>query len=430
MRSGWPSGAADTDTSATHITFHAGKHFTYHQHYDQNSFTLFKNGDLALDSGVYSGDGLSNHDVNYYVRTIAHNTLVVYNPAEDFSSARPDAISNDGGQRSMTPATRSPQTIAYYDQHAVHYDTGDMVRFEDAARYTYALGDATKAYNNPSYNQAMDAGLGGNVAKVSRFQREFVYLRPETANDPDYVVIYDRVGVTQAAFSGENTKVLFHTLKQPTVNGKANNISSGETLFTGADQVVADSDNSRLFLKTLLPAQHNIRRVGGRASKAFWVFDNNYDWQWDPGEPQPRPTNDFEDVPYGEWRIELEPADTALEHNFLTVLYPAKKGTEAMPATVLISGTGVQGAHIADAALNRVVLFSPSKTGRVQTGMISYRFRPTGRTFNLLTDLPANARYKRSIRFQEGVLTVKLIRSSHGSHKTSAQGVLSFVVSP
>ena len=59
-------------------------------------------------SGVYSGDGLSYHDRNYYVRTIAHNTLVVYSPNEDFSHARPDAVSNDGGQRTMYPASRSP----------------------------------------------------------------------------------------------------------------------------------------------------------------------------------------------------------------------------------------------------------------------------------------------------------------------------------
>ncbi len=87
LRSGWPDGAADTDTSATHITFQSGDHFTYHQHFDQNSFTFFKGDDLIVDSGMYSGEGLSNHDINYYVRTIAHNTLVVFNPSEDFAAA-------------------------------------------------------------------------------------------------------------------------------------------------------------------------------------------------------------------------------------------------------------------------------------------------------------------------------------------------------
>jgi hypothetical protein len=61
-------------------------------------------------------------------------------------------------------------------------------------------------------------------------------------------------------------------------------------------------------------------RVGGRGQKAFWVFSQNYDWQWSAGELQPRPVNGFEDLPYGEWRLELEPGDTALEHNFLTVV--------------------------------------------------------------------------------------------------------------
>jgi len=177
MRSGWPAGAADTDPTATYLTFQAGDHFSYHQHYDQNSFTLFKRGDLALDSGVYSGDGLSDHDINYYVRIIAHNTLVVYNPAEDFQYARPDAYSNDGGQRAPYPASRGPEDIVYFDEHLTHYDTGDMPRFEDTPLYTYALGDATNAYNNPTYNQAMDSWLTGNIAKVSRFHREFVYLR-------------------------------------------------------------------------------------------------------------------------------------------------------------------------------------------------------------------------------------------------------------
>ena len=318
---------------------------------------------LALDSGVYSGDGRSYHDVNYYVRTIAHNTLLVYNPAEDMSAARPDASSNDGGQRTMYPASRSPQDISYFDQYGVQYHTGSMKRFEDSSKYTYALGDATAAYNNPTYNQTMDTGLAGNVAKVTRFQREFVYLRPGSPGGPDFLVLFDRVGVTKPAFSGKNTKLLFHTLGRPTVTGKATTVSPGETLYADPDLVTADSGGGSLFIKTLLPAHRNIRRVGGRGVKAFWVFDANYDWHWDADEPQPRPVSDFDDIPYGEWRVELEPADTALNHNFLNVLHPAKKGTAAMPKTTLVTGTGVSGAQIDGPALQRVVLFSSSIQG-------------------------------------------------------------------
>jgi hypothetical protein len=430
MRSGWPAGAADTDTSATHLTFQCGDHFSYHQHYDQNSFTIYKHGDLALDSGVYSGDGRSYHDRNYYVRTIAHNTLVVYNPGEDFSSARPDASSNDGGQRTMYPASRAPETVEYFDQHAAHYENGDILRFEDAGRYTYALGDATAAYNNPTYNQAMDTSLSDNVAKVSRFQREFVYLRPEVPGAGDYVVLYDRVGVVSPTLSGANTKLLFHTLNAPTVNGAPTTVSPGETLYTGADLATATANDGKLFIKTLLPETRMLRVVGERGEKAFWVFDENYDWHWGASEPQPRPTTEYDPIPYGEWRIELEPADTALEHNFLTVLHPTISDTVAMPATTLITGTGLSGVHIADPDLNRVTLFSSANDGGAPSGILSYAYTPTKGTHHLIFDLTPGAYYELETTVDNGVYIVTLtpVGDVAGAHQVSDQGVLSFTV--
>jgi len=426
MRSGWPFGAADTDGSPTYLTFQAGDHFTYHQHYDQNSFTLYKRADLLLDSGVYSGDGLSNHDVNYYVRTVAHNTLVVYNPAEDLSAARPDAVSNDGGQRTMVPASRSPQTIGYFDQHAVHYDTADLLRVDDAAGYTYALGDAAKAYNTPAYNQAMDTSLTGNVAKVSRFQRELLYLRPPPGGGADFLVLLDRVGVTQPSFSGANTKLLFHTLGEPAVNGSHQDVSPGETLYSGADLATATSGPAKIFIKSLLPAGRNIRKVGGRGVKAFWVSDGNYDWHWDAGEPQPRPTNDFEDVPYGEWRLEVEPGNDALEHTFLHILYPAESTTPSMPATVVVTGSGLVGAHVADTGRNRLALFSSAADGSAPGGVLTYSFTPTSTTQHVIADLAPGARYSLAVSAAGAVQTVTLTPNASGAYLVTAGGVLSF----
>ena len=326
----------------------------------------------------------------------------------------------------MYPASRSPGTLEYFQQHIAQYDTGHMLRFQDSAYFTYALGDATNAYNNPVYNQAMDTGLDGNTAKVSRFQREFVYLRPQTPGDPDYLVIFDRVGVTQTAFSGENTKLLFHTMNEPVINGTATHISAGETLYTGTDLATAVSGEGKLFMKFLLPAQRRVRKVGGRGIKAFWVFDANYDWQWDPGEPQPRPTNNFEDIPYGEWRLELEPADTALAHNFLTVLYPAKAGNGAMPETILVTATGMAGAHISDPSLHRVVLFSSANDGSPPAGNITYTYPQGGKTLNVLFDLTPGARYTLSSQLVGGQNNVTLTPENNGLHVVSDQGVLTF----
>ncbi len=423
MRSGWPSGAADTDTSATYLTFQCGDHFSYHQHYDQNSFTLFKYGDLAVDSGVYSGEGLSYHDINYYIRTIAHNTLVVYNPAEDFSDVRAGATSNDGGQRTMYPASRAPMTITYYNEHAVHYETGDILRFDDAPLYTYALGDATAAYNNPAYNQTQDTDRDGNVAKVGRFQREFVYLRPYR-HGGDYLVLFDRVTVVSPTFGYSNTKLLFHTLYTPTVAGTGHEVAPGETLYPGADAATITSGDGKLFLAVLLPPEHNLRRVGGRGRRSFWGFDGHYDYHWEADEPQPRPVNDYEDFPYGEWRLELEPADGDLSHNFLTVLHPAVSTTLAMPAATLITGTGVSGVHIADPMLNRVALFSADEEGHALTGTVRYAYTPTTATLNLIFDLRPDQRY---------TVTAWSAGSPSPLHaptamRSNAQGVLSFTL--
>jgi len=433
MRSGWPSGAADTNTKPTYITFQAGDFFTYHQHYDQNAFTLFKYTPLLLDSGVYSGEGLSYHDTNYYVRTIAHNTLIVYNPQENFEAARPDAISNDGGQRTMYPASRYPPGAAYYAQHRIQYDTADMLRFEDGNLYTYALGDATKAYNNPQYNQAQ-LGLNayqGNVAKVSRFQREMVYLRPvpEDNRQRDYLVLWDRVGVTQAQFSGANTKLLFHTFTRPDVTGPGTVISPGETLYRNARDIHVVHGAGALFMKVLWPQEANIRVVGGRGQKAFWVFDNNYDWHWSSSEPQPRPVNDFEDTPYGEWRVELEPADTALDHTFLTVLYPTARSTTSSPPMYMVEAEGgMRGVHIADDTLNRVVLFSDAMDGHAPANSIQYTLSPTAETLHILFDLPPNARYNLTTHMDNDQVKVNLTRSNTGALRASRQGVLQFTI--
>jgi len=425
MRSSWPDGAADTDPSATHISFQCGDHFTYHQHYDQNSFTLFKWQDLAVDSGVYSGDGLSYHDRNYEVRTIAHNTLMVYNPDEDFTHARPDASSNDGGQRTPHPASRLASDLEYLEQHEVHYERGEILRFENDTRYTYAQGDATAAYNNPAYNQAMDSPLTANVAKVSSFVRELVYLRPAAPAITDYVVLYDRVGVTDPAFSGSATKLLLHTLGEPAVTGVGTPISDGETLYTGADEAVAMWDGASLHIRALLPSDLDIRKVGGRGEKAFWVFDENYDWHWSPSEPQPRPVTEFDPIPYGEWRLEIEPSDTELEHGFLTVLHPSLEGA-AMPATEVVTGAGVEGVYIDDQSLPRLALFSSAPDGAPPAGVITYPCPGDALTLNLLLDLEPSTSYELAVSSAGGQRLVELSPDPSGALSVSAEGVLAF----
>ena len=93
MRSGWGK-------DATWIEFACGPYFAKHDHLDTNHFVIYHKGYLAIDAGADYTDTESPHYLNQYRRTIAHNTMLVYQPGERFfwgENLWPAA--NDGGQR-------------------------------------------------------------------------------------------------------------------------------------------------------------------------------------------------------------------------------------------------------------------------------------------------------------------------------------------
>ena len=69
------------DDDATYFFFKCGDRFTAHQHLDVGHFLIYKYAELAGDGGHYDDFG-SVHDVNYHLRTIAHNTLLILDPSE------------------------------------------------------------------------------------------------------------------------------------------------------------------------------------------------------------------------------------------------------------------------------------------------------------------------------------------------------------
>jgi hypothetical protein len=75
-RNGW-------GPDSTWIEFSCGPYFAKHDHLDQNHFTIYHQGYLAIDSGADYTDK-SPHYLNYYRRTVAHNSLLVNQPGEDF----------------------------------------------------------------------------------------------------------------------------------------------------------------------------------------------------------------------------------------------------------------------------------------------------------------------------------------------------------
>ena len=93
LRDGWGDGS-------TWIELACGPYFAKHDHLDAAHFVVYHKGYLAIDAGADYTDTESPHYLNHYRRTVAHNTMLVYQPGESFFwSENRWPAANDGGQR-------------------------------------------------------------------------------------------------------------------------------------------------------------------------------------------------------------------------------------------------------------------------------------------------------------------------------------------
>ena len=156
-RSGW-------DTHATWINMNAGPYTQSHAHQDQGALMIYKDGWLA------------------------------YDPCVDSRSGLPQDIEDHGTLRVMNGSTSAQQKVgAASTVVALHQGTG----------YVHIAADLTPVYG----------------AAVSKFERELVYLEPDT------VVIFDRVSSTDS----QVWSLAFPT--EPTISGATTKVTAaGHTL--------------------------------------------------------------------------------------------------------------------------------------------------------------------------------------------------------
>ncbi|HEX3049424.1 MAG TPA: hypothetical protein VHP83_02135 [Aggregatilineaceae bacterium] len=365
MRSNWTNDEGQLDQTATYVSFNAGDRITYHQFFDQGNFTIFHNGkDLVVRSGVYSGDGTSDHDANYYVRSIAANTILICDLAENFDGIRPNGERevwlNDCGQRTMNPAARTAINTDYLFANWQAYDTGSILRFGASTTATYIRADITAAYNSTVYTTPE------NRAKVSLVLRELVYWRPGT------VIVYDRVVTTYPSYT---PMTVFHFQSEPTPTG----------LFYGS--LVGES---ALYMQNMLPNSRAMQIQG------YEVAGQTVNLSW--GEPA---SNNFERDPYGYYRLEIAPGQPNLDTWFATV-FIAQDASAAPPAeNILVVGDTMRG--VASGSIQ--VMFdllpgdnngltqanfqvAPTVTSVLITGLVpnaTYAITPTGSTVLTLT---------------------------------------------
>jgi hypothetical protein len=266
MRSSWD------DPAGTLLWFKASSHFLIHGHKDQGSFQVYKKGWLAIDSGQYEE---TPHLGNYTMRTVAHNSLLIYSPDEALNKDKVSPVwvgyANDGGQRWVRPTLTAAET------NDIDHFLGGVTKFETIPGvYDYVHADITRSYN------CVHVTNDGHRPKVSLVTRSLFFLRPD-----EYIVVFDRMVSTKAEYP---KRWLLHSVYRPEVDGKETfdgvipysqkipgkpegvslrgNIRGGISESRDTSTVTIRGWNfgpsdGRLACRTLLPAKHITRVVGG-----------------------------------------------------------------------------------------------------------------------------------------------------------------------
>ena len=305
IRSGW--GRDDT-----FISYRASQNFTHHGHYDAGHFTLFKAAPLAINSSTYR-DFKGDNRLNYSLRSVAKNTLLILRPGEQVQPNRyftPNVA--DGGQRITMPTGSAIKSVAHWAENkdkGLHLKAADLLHYDHVEnQYTYISNDLTAAYNNNAYD---DNGHGGKVTSV---QRNLVYLHTQ-----DQLIVYDLVASTDASYT---KKWLLHSVNRPQVEGLA-------PLVGEINNGIAQSHDSRALIQNgsgylavdrVYPQDALMRTVGG-TDYQFYVEADGDDSQLNGKNfNQGASFQPWFDV--GLWRIEIQPATPAQFDEFLVVLSP------------------------------------------------------------------------------------------------------------
>ena len=321
-RSGWGWDSEKERAGDTWVAFRCGKYYGDHVHYDNNSFEIYQRGELAIDSGRYDDDWGMEEDpaeivksefFNYYQRTIAHNSVLVYDPEEEFELG----VLNDGGQQELLRINGVRNVPEDYDQgnfpsegakkgtcdwatNPGRWDTAEILAYKATDDFTYVSGDATKSYS---------------AKKLKSFVRQFVFIQP------NIIVVFDRVVSTEPQFK---KTWLLHTINEPAVaeDGK---------------RFEANYGDGRLVCVPLLPAKRAMTKVGGPDDECM-VAGVRFHYGMNASSGRQAELH-YGELP-GQWRMEESPSEPAAADSFLNVILVTDSASKEVPVISGLEETG------------------------------------------------------------------------------------------
>jgi hypothetical protein len=222
MRSAW------NDPNATWAFFGCGPQFAGHARDDEGHFLICKQGALVSRQG---GQGHNDSD-HYSGGSLIFNIVTIFDPNEKFR--RNQANENDGGLLRHV-----------YEGGNLPRERGRIVAFEHRPQYTYAAANLTQGYHPD---------------KAREVTRQFLYLR----GDREFFVVFDRVEAAHAEF---RRHFLLHVPTEPEISGQL--LTWLSLPQADGDKTVMSQGRSRMFLRTLLPANAEIVKRGGPGQEAW-----------------------------------------------------------------------------------------------------------------------------------------------------------------
>lgn len=283
MRSG--DGADDT-----YAAFKGGAKYSGHQHYDENSFILYKKGFQALDTGVRDG---ARHHFAYYPQTVAHNAILIRMPGEKIANYWYPANAPSFPNRKDLPM----------DGGQYRQEVAKALPLIQDAHFAYTGSDATACYRAEKCREAV---------------RQFVYIAP------DYFVVYDRV---ESVKPDQEKVFLLHFQNEPKFQ---------DGVWRG------NAGQGSLLLRTVLPGSVKNTLIGGK-DREFETGGVNYPLS-------PRDAKSLAGKNWlGRYRLEVTPAKAEKTARFLHVLQLADGKVAAMVGVKALNSTTQDGVEFTTA---------------------------------------------------------------------------------
>ncbi len=446
---------SDTGENPVIVKFECGDFFNNHNHSDQNSFTIYYSGNLAIDAGYYGkGSGAyklntpegrfqldekgrffplswpNYHQLNFAWRTVAHNSILVFrNP--DKQVQRPDQqdqpfiwkygnrsvqLIDDGGQYFAN------ETRRWSDRNDPKYERGNIEFVWDSQDGTFSIirGDAASAYINRN---------PGGIQTLKTFLRDLVFIRPHK-NDPNvFIILFDKI-ITNPSLNrplvswvmNYSERAMVKPVNFPPEENMVEIILTNESFPFDRSRIY----RGKLFLKRLYPrpsdAPIKLKKNFEVGSFASDITPPHFRFV---GEKVER---NQEFIAYihpdkgrdiGGDRIEINTPGNGKEQFFLNVLFPADWETKNMPPTSIIESPSVLGSYIQSSEYRHLaVVFNK----HVDASAISYKLSPKPNISirHIISHLLPYQNYQ--VRFQSKSKDWQIL----GNYETSSEGIIDF----